>query len=525
MRLITLALFLMLSFEVYGQEEIDVDISGLWTGSTMCPAGKVYYTLRIDGKAGTYSHSGYGPEKKYPIDLEIKVSFRKGWEGVWVSLDPLDPEYKGAFRYLHALLHENREILEVRPHSGIGDCKGYKLKKSKLTSGNEAPLALKKSFDIYLDIVKEGRDRNLKIFLGSPSDRMERLEEIQNLVSSFYKARDGGIHFYQDEAKLYFAVGDEIVHESKVFKRHRWKYQPRLLALINSAHPRDRVNFRETEIHAWDVEMIENIYYGNFEARSSREPGKTARVLHNYYLSEYSKRAREFLPKNKVRVEYSRTTTTRDGYGRVRGQNSTDYFVDMEPRYAENFRRWINIRGPVTFRVGDSAAVVAHIYRPESRAQQRFRENIFRHSRGLAPLDIDFKALQRPNFSLPLGRLDRSNTYNLYSSGAKGETNFFYQVHLGQSMPSNAKHDRKAAQKAGIEQAEVMECYYVTNRNGKDRYHRIFFWHKSEPKKFDQLMAKLNPGNVLLTYVGPPVRTPPATLSEAINLTLDYFYP
>lgn len=138
-----LTIFLILSMigtpDVFGQEVEDVELDGLWKGSTICPLGAVSYTLEIDKTTGTISHDGYGPSKKYPLELRVKIAFTKGWEGVWARFLPLDPNYEGSFSYLSALVSGNQRTLTIRPHSGIGDCRGFRLTKSAIRPRGSVP--------------------------------------------------------------------------------------------------------------------------------------------------------------------------------------------------------------------------------------------------------------------------------------------------------------------------------------------------------------------------------------------------
>src|SRR5690606_3370312 len=60
------------------------DVSGRWTGKTMCPGGAVSFTIDVDGTTGTFSHGGFGPDKDFPASHPITIRHMEGWEGEWV---------------------------------------------------------------------------------------------------------------------------------------------------------------------------------------------------------------------------------------------------------------------------------------------------------------------------------------------------------------------------------------------------------------------------------------------------------
>lgn len=131
---ILLILILGTVSDVFGQETVDLNISGWWKGSTNCPLGAVFYAIKMDKDTGTVTHDGYGPSKKYPLEVKVKVSFTKGWEGIWARFVPLDPNYDGSFEYLSALVSADQRTMTIRPRHGIGDCSGFRLTKSELPS-------------------------------------------------------------------------------------------------------------------------------------------------------------------------------------------------------------------------------------------------------------------------------------------------------------------------------------------------------------------------------------------------------
>lgn len=139
MKRLFLALILSMTFaqEAFSEEVTDVDISGLWKGSTICPLGAVSFSIEITRNTGVVRHAGYGPTKQYPLEIPVKVEFTKGWEGVWVRLPSTNPEYKGSFSFLSALVSADRRILTIR--HGIGDCRQFQLTKSAVTARGASP--------------------------------------------------------------------------------------------------------------------------------------------------------------------------------------------------------------------------------------------------------------------------------------------------------------------------------------------------------------------------------------------------
>jgi hypothetical protein len=137
--LLVLVMSLIFTQEVSSEEVADVDLSGLWKGSTICPLGAVSYAIEINKNTGVVRHAGYGPTKKHPLEVQVKIEFTKGWEGVWVRLLPLNPEYEGSFSYLSALVSADKRIFTVRPRHGIGDCRGFQLTKSAIPAMHTSP--------------------------------------------------------------------------------------------------------------------------------------------------------------------------------------------------------------------------------------------------------------------------------------------------------------------------------------------------------------------------------------------------
>ena len=137
--LLALSLSLLLAQQGSSEENVDVELSGWWKGSTICPLGAVYYSIQINSSTGIVRHGGYGPTKRYPLEVPVKIEVTQGWEGPWARFVPLDPDYEGSFSYLSALVSADRKVLTVRPHPGIGDCRGFRLTKSALPARGASP--------------------------------------------------------------------------------------------------------------------------------------------------------------------------------------------------------------------------------------------------------------------------------------------------------------------------------------------------------------------------------------------------
>lgn len=106
----------------------DVDMTGKWTGATLCPPGNVTFAIDIEGNTGTFTYRIQNDERRHPIT----VSSMKGWEGLWIYFYPANSSYRGSFEAFNGLLSLNKKTLAVREGVGIGDCRGFTLTRREI---------------------------------------------------------------------------------------------------------------------------------------------------------------------------------------------------------------------------------------------------------------------------------------------------------------------------------------------------------------------------------------------------------
>lgn len=128
-KMLRYAAFVLLALSQHALAET-TDVSGRWTGKTVCPGGSMVFTIDIEGRTGTFS---YGPNKK-PLSYPVKISTETGWEGEWVYFTPANSGQRGSLDYFNGLLSANGRTLTVRPGVGIGDCRGFSLARSAVPS-------------------------------------------------------------------------------------------------------------------------------------------------------------------------------------------------------------------------------------------------------------------------------------------------------------------------------------------------------------------------------------------------------
>ena len=104
------------------------DLSGKWTGKTVCPLGPVSFTVDVKDRAGTFSHGGYGPDKVHPTRFPVAIRTKTGWEGEWVYFEKPGQSARNyqSFGSISGLLSTDGRTLSVRG-IGIGDCREFKL--------------------------------------------------------------------------------------------------------------------------------------------------------------------------------------------------------------------------------------------------------------------------------------------------------------------------------------------------------------------------------------------------------------
>lgn len=111
------------------------DVSGRWTGTTLCPPGPVSFTIDVQGTKGTFSH---GTRKDQQRSHPIAISTMKGWEGMWINFYPSEAGYRGSFEYFNGLLSPDGRNLTVRAGPGIGDCRGFTLTRREIPSSQSS---------------------------------------------------------------------------------------------------------------------------------------------------------------------------------------------------------------------------------------------------------------------------------------------------------------------------------------------------------------------------------------------------
>lgn len=109
------------------------DVSGRWTGSTICPLGSVDFTIDLKGNTGTFSHGGYGPNKVHPVHFPVEISTENLWQGVWVNFQKAGSgnTETGGWDRFSGLLSQNGRALTVSGVA-IGDCRKFMLSRSQI---------------------------------------------------------------------------------------------------------------------------------------------------------------------------------------------------------------------------------------------------------------------------------------------------------------------------------------------------------------------------------------------------------
>lgn len=123
-----------------------IDLSGKWTGKTLCPLGEVSFTIEVKGRTGTFSHSGYGPNKMHPARFPIGIRTTTGWEGEWVYFEKPVQSARDheSFSSISGLLSADERTLSVRG-IGIGDCSAFKLTKATVPSSEPSTPVARRS--------------------------------------------------------------------------------------------------------------------------------------------------------------------------------------------------------------------------------------------------------------------------------------------------------------------------------------------------------------------------------------------
>lgn len=114
-------------FSLSGYEPVfaaEPDLTGRWTGRTVCPLGVADLEIEIKGKSGEFRHHGYGPDRQYPTSFPVNLRFKSGWEGDWVYFaDEKDPGKSwGSF---NGLLSKDGNSFYVRDRTSLGDCRQF----------------------------------------------------------------------------------------------------------------------------------------------------------------------------------------------------------------------------------------------------------------------------------------------------------------------------------------------------------------------------------------------------------------
>lgn len=135
-RLFGYATLIWVAFSFHALAETP-DVSGRWTGTTLCPLGSTSFTIDVQGDKGTFSYS-FGTKKDQRTH-PIQVSAMKGWEGMWINFYPLaGSNYRGSFEAFNGLLSSNGRNLTVRPGVGLGDCRGFTLTRREIPNNQSS---------------------------------------------------------------------------------------------------------------------------------------------------------------------------------------------------------------------------------------------------------------------------------------------------------------------------------------------------------------------------------------------------
>lgn len=118
-----------------------IDISGRWTGKTVCPLGPVSFAIDVKDRTGTFSYSSdYGPGRSDSASFPVEITTKTGWEGEWVKFSKPGQSARNyqSFGTISGLLSNYGRTLSVRGYD-IGDCREFKL--TRVTASHGQPPA------------------------------------------------------------------------------------------------------------------------------------------------------------------------------------------------------------------------------------------------------------------------------------------------------------------------------------------------------------------------------------------------
>jgi hypothetical protein len=223
----------------------DVDISGRWTGATLCPSGNVTFAIDVKGSTGTFTYSIQKNERNHPIT----VSSMKGWEGMWIYFYPSNSNYSGSFEAFNGLLSPNKKTLTVRAGVGIGDCRGFTLTRREIPN-NQAS----------------------KKLIGPPQNREPTEEEMRKAVEYSIHGDDASLEFNNSLS----GVSATIDHFEKLnCEPHRSKpgyFCDYIMSTNVQFHSNEGTEAGNK--HAQGVQMLYEMFRGNSNAQDTVLSGR-----------------------------------------------------------------------------------------------------------------------------------------------------------------------------------------------------------------------------------------------------------
>lgn len=159
------------------------DLTGRWTGRTVCPLGVADLEIQIKGKEGELRHLGYGPDRQHPASFPVNLRFNSGWEGLWVYFASEEDPHKswGSF---NGLLSKNNDSIQVRDRSSLGDCRQFSLKRvvevsQPLAEGGQCPEKSREpTQDEIRFAVETVGNRDIDLQIAASSTRVRDIEKV-----------------------------------------------------------------------------------------------------------------------------------------------------------------------------------------------------------------------------------------------------------------------------------------------------------------------------------------------------------
>lgn len=281
----------------------------------------------------------------------------------------------------------------------------------------------------------------------------------------------------------------------------------------------ERILLEESAIP--NTAFINKIYFGLFEPRQtgSARIDKWESLGFVEYIKATSELYPDLLTNNVTQVDKQVKET--DAYG---NSGYTDYSWQVEPRYAPVFSgemgRHLIITGAdalgVMFRAAgedktlslpEDVVTFLKIYPPYTPIGIRFKENFLRYAAGQRPIENREIA--------PAITINKYKQLKLPLKDSQWMTVKEFLALRGKALRLNKRGFEQLNQlkEQGIE-GKVLRCTYKAVKGDID--HELFFWFEETPAKYKNLKYSLEDGHAVHTDVGPAVKSPPATLGEAI---------